>query len=298
MAWLKTRARVVEAAAGTQEFMTAAPDAVGLVIRTYTRVTPALLVQLPQLMVIGRAGVGLENVDLVACEARGVRVVYTPSANTLAVADFVIGLMLQLLRPYAAFRDTPYLPAEFKKIRDTQRGRGLDELTLGILGMGRVGRRLGGIAARGFGMRVLYHDVQDVAAQLDFAATAVSAEELFANSDVVSMHTDMRPGNRHFVGTRLLGLMKASAILINTSRGEVLDAVVLAERLKAGNMAGAAIDVFDPEPPGADFPLLGLPDVILTPHMAARTASAIENMSWVVRDVVAVIDGRAPAFPA
>jgi phosphoglycerate dehydrogenase-like enzyme len=108
----------------------------------------------------------------------------------------------------------------------------------------------------------------------------------------------MKPGNEKLVSSQLLSLMKPTAILINTSRGEVLDDAALAAALKGKKIAGAAIDVFDPEPPGADYPLLGLDNVLLTPHMAARTYTAIENMSWVVRDVMEVLNGRTPKYPA
>jgi len=252
----------------------------------------------PRLRVVGRGGVGLENIDVPACRARGVEVVYTPDANTLAVGDFVIGYMLQLLRPWNFFRERVYEPKEFKRIRDTVRGRQLNELTLGILGMGRVGRRLGHIAANGFGMRVIYNDLLDVADQLDFPAQAVDKPTLYPESDVLSIHVDMRPGNHHLVGREQLALMKAGALVINTSRGEVLDAQALADGLRAGRLAGAAIDVFDPEPPQPNFPLLGLPNVLLTPHLAARTYTAIENMSWVVKDILEVLEGRRPRYPA
>src|SRR5262249_16389581 len=121
---------------------------------------------------------------------------------------------------------------------------------------------------------------------------------LFREADVVTLHVDMRPGNRHLVDASLLSLMKPTAILINTSRGEILDAAALAAAIRARKIAGAAIDVFDPEPPPADYPRLGLANVLLTPHMAARTSTAVENMSWVVRDVVEVLNGRMPKYPA
>jgi D-3-phosphoglycerate dehydrogenase len=242
--------------------------------------------------------VGLENIDVKACRARGVEVVFTPDANTLAVGDFVFGYALQLLRPWAFFKEKVYDTAEFKRIRDTQRGVQLNELTIGILGMGRVGRRVGRIAANGFGMRVIYNDLIDVRDKVDFPARAVDKPTLFSEADIVSLHVDMKAGNENLVSTALLSRMKPSAILINTSRGEVLDDAALAEALRHKRIAGAAIDVFDPEPPKADYPLLGLDHVLLTPHMAARTRTAIENMSWVVRDVVEVLQGRAPKYPA
>jgi phosphoglycerate dehydrogenase-like enzyme len=298
LAWLRERAHVVEAAPGTPEFNAALPNADGMVVRTYTKVNAELLARCPKLKVVGRGGVGIENIDLPACRARGVEVVYTPDANTLAVGDFVIGLALQLLRPWAFFRHHAYEPAEFKRVRNTLRGMQLNELTFGILGMGRVGRRVGHLAATGFGARVLFNDLLDVRPHLTFPATAVDKPTLFREADVVTLHVDARPGNEHLVGAPLLSLMKPTAILINTSRGEVLDAAALAAAIREKKIAGAAIDVFDPEPPPADYPLLGFDKVLLTPHMAARTHTAIENMSWVVRDVVEVLKGRPAKYPA
>ena len=294
--WLRERAEVIEVKYDDAALAQHLPRADGMVVRTYTRVNDALLAQAPRLKVVGRGGVGLENIDVAACRRRGVEVVFTPDANTLAVGDFVFGAMIQLLRPFATVGDKMYPPAEFKNIRNTQRGRQLNELTLGILGMGRVGRRVGNIAANGFGMRVIYNDVIDVG-PLPFAATAVDKNTLYRESDVLSLHVDMRKGNEHLVG-RELAMMKPDAILINTSRGEVLDTDALAAAVRARQIAGVMIDVFDPEPPAADFPLIGMPNVILTPHMAARTHTAIENMSWVVRDVVEVLEGRNPKYAA
>jgi phosphoglycerate dehydrogenase-like enzyme len=296
--WLRERAQVVEIGTADAGFDQQLARADGMVVRTYTRVNDALMAVAPRLKVVGRGGVGLENIDVAACRRRGVEVVYTPDANTWAVGDFVFGYMLQLLRPWAFFKKAVYDPKEFKRIRDTVRGVQLNELTLGILGMGRVGRRVGHIAARGYGMRVIYNDLLDVASQLDFPATAVDKPTLYHQADVLSLHVTMLPGNENLVGRDQLAMMKPTAILINTSRGEVLDAVALAEALRAKKLAGAALDVFWPEPPGADFPLLGFDNVLLTPHLAARTYTAIENMSWVVRDVIEVLEGRKPKYPA
>src|SRR4051794_7286058 len=160
--WLRERADVVEVKYDDPALAQHLPRADGMVVRTYTKVNDALLAQAPRLKVVGRGGVGLENIDVVACRRRGVEVVFTPDANTLAVGDFVFGAMIQLLRPYAGVGSAMSPPAEFKQIRNTQRGRQLNELTLGILGMGRVGRRVGNIAANGFGMRVIFNDVIDV----------------------------------------------------------------------------------------------------------------------------------------
>jgi len=183
-------------------------------------------------------------------------------------------------------------------VRAHLRGRQLDELTLGILGMGRVGRRVGHIAAGGFGMRVIYNDLLDMSGQLDFPARAVDKPTLYRECDVLTIHVDMRAGNENLVGAAQLAMMKPSAILINASRGEVLDAFALAQAMRDKRLAAAALDVYSPEPPAADFPLLGLPNVLLTPHLASRTWTATQNMSWVVRDVIAVLEGREPQWPA
>ncbi|HMB96621.1 MAG TPA: NAD(P)-dependent oxidoreductase [Tepidisphaeraceae bacterium] len=298
LAWLREQAQVIEISPDDAKFDAALATADGLLVRTYTKVNRALLEKAPKLRAVGRGGVGIENIDVAACRARGVEVVYTPDANTLAVGDFVFGYMLQLLRPWNFFSEKVYAPAEFKKIRNTVRGRQLNELTIGILGMGRVGRRVGQIAANGFGMRVIYNDLLDVQSELKFSATPVNKATLFREADVLSLHVTMLPGNENLVGRAELAMMKRNAILINTSRGEVLDAAALSEAIREKRLAGAAIDVFSPEPPPADFPLLNLPNVLLTPHLAARTFSAMENMSWVVRDVIEVLRGNKPKCPA
>jgi phosphoglycerate dehydrogenase-like enzyme len=297
--WLREHANVVEINYDDPGFDAALATADGMVVRTYTKVNAAMLAKAPRLKVVGRGGVGLENIDVPACRARGVQVVYTPDANTIAVGDFVFGYALQLLRPWAFFKTAVYDPKEFKRIRNTQRGRQLNELTIGILGMGRVGRRVGHIAAHGFGMRVIYNDILDIRPEsLDFPATRVDKPTLYRESDILSLHVTMIPGNENLVGREQLAMMKPDAILINTSRGEVLDAAALREAIVNKRLAGAALDVFWPEPPAPDFPLLGLDNVLLTPHLAARTYTAIENMSWVTRDIVEVLEGRAPKFPA
>ncbi|QOV91567.1 NAD(P)-dependent oxidoreductase [Humisphaera borealis] len=299
--WLRDNVHVIEAGADEPEFAAHIADAEGLVVRTYTRVDDALLARAPKLKVVGRGGVGLENIDVAACRRRGVEVVYTPDANTLAVGDFVFGYALQLLRPWNFFRDAAYEPKEFKRIRNTVRGRQLNELTIGILGMGRVGRRVGHIATGGFDMRVIYNDVIDFNATGNpptFPATAVDKATLYREADILSIHVTMLPGNENLVGREQLAMMKSDAIVINTSRGEVLDAAAVADAILGGRLAGAAIDVFHPEPPKPDFPLLGIPNVLLTPHLAARTYTALENMSWVVKDVVGVIAGKTAKYPA
>lgn len=299
LAWLAEHAAVCECAYDDPAIDKHLAQAEGMVVRTYTRVNSALLAKAPRLKVVGRGGVGLENIDVSACRARGVEVVYTPDANTIAVGDFVFGYALQLLRPWNFFKESVYEPKEFKRIRNTVRGLQLNELTIGILGMGRVGRRVGHIAAHGFGMRVMYNDILDIRPEsLAFPATRVEKPQLYREADILSLHVTMIPGNENLIGREQLAMMKPTAILINTSRGEVLDAGALREAMVNKQIAGAALDVFHPEPPTAEFPLLGFDNVLLTPHLAARTYTALENMSWVVRDIMEVLSGRRPRYPA
>jgi D-3-phosphoglycerate dehydrogenase len=136
------------------------------------------------------------------------------------------------------------------------------------------------------------------ASSLPFKATSVDLDTLLRQSDILSLHVTMIPGNDNFIGAKEIAKMKPDAILINTSRGEVLDAHALADAIREKRLHGAALDVYWPEPPAADFPLLGFDNVLLTPHLAARTGTALENMSWVVRDVMAVLNGEMPKCPA
>jgi len=296
--WLKERAEVIESSEAREEFWEHLSRADGLVVRTYTKVNAAFLDLASRLRVVGRGGVGIENIDVKECRRRGIEVVYTPDANTLAVGDFVFGLIIRLVRDWPMIGDKALAPADFKRVRNAARGRQLNEMTLGILGMGRVGRRVGHIAVNGFGMRVIYNDIVDVKSLLDFPAEAVEKDRLYRECDILSVHVDMRKGNENLVGAKEIGMMKKGAILLNTSRGEVLEINAVAGALKAGRLSAAAIDVYAPEPPGEDFPLLGMKNVILTPHLASRTNTAVENMSWVVRDVLAVLQGQKPKFPA
>lgn len=295
--WLRDHSELLEAGTDDPRFPAYLSRAQGLLVRTYTRVNEKLLAGAPRLRAVARAGVGLDNIDIPACRGRGIEVVYTPDANSQAVADYVFAILLQIIRPLTIFRDKAFAPAEFKRVRDGIQGGQLDQLTMGILGMGRVGRHVGR-AAVAFGMKVTYNDLLDVQSQLDFPATPVDKETLYRQCDVLTIHVDMKKGNENLVGEKQIAMLKPTAILINASRGEVLDAHALARAMKAGHLRAAALDVYAPEPPPADFPLLGMDNVILTPHLASRTSPAVSNMSWVVKDLVGVLNGERPRFPA
>jgi phosphoglycerate dehydrogenase-like enzyme len=282
--WLAERAELVVGAPGTPAFEAAAPRAAGLVVRTYTEVDEALLARLPALRAVGRAGVGLDNVDQDACARRGIAVFNTPDANTQAVVEYVTCLVCDALRP-RVFIDEPLDKDEWDEVRqEVVAHRQMNELRLGILGMGRIGRRVAEVA-RAIGFDVAYHDLAEIPHDQRHGAHAVSAEELFASSDVLTVHIDGRASNRGFVGAGLIERMKADSVFINTSRGFVVEHAALARRLKANPGALAILDVHEPEPITAGNPLLGLENAHLAPHLASRTDAAMEAMSWVVRDV-------------
>ena len=266
----------------------------GLVVRTYTQVNQDLLGRAPNLKVVGRAGVALENIDVSACRRRGVEVVHTPEANTLAVVDYTIRMIIELNRRFWEMTG-PVSGEEFLATRKNKFGRFISGLTLGIIGAGRIGSRVGRAAAA-LGMTVLYNDIKDIA--LDYRAEAVDKPTLYACSDIVTVHVPLTHLTKNFIDAEALRRFKKGSQLINAARGACVVASDLADALRAGHLSGAAIDCHEPEPTPADYPLFGLQNVILTPHIAARVPAALAAMCEVVHDVVAVLEGQKPKFPA
>jgi D-3-phosphoglycerate dehydrogenase len=272
-------------------------EARALVVRTYCRVDDALLDKAPMLKVVARAGVGLDRIDVEACRRRGVEVVHTPDANSQAVAEYVFALLHDAVRP-RLFLEAAIADEQWNRLRkECTAPRQLSEMTLGVLGLGRIGSRVARIGVA-LGMDVIYHDLLEIPEARRHGATPVGREELLAKADVLTIHVDPRPANRHIVSTELVSQLKETVIIINTARGVLVDAKAVAAFLWANTKATALLDVHDPEPFGPDYPLLGLPNANLSPHLAAATATAHANMSWVVRDVVRVLRGETPEFPA
>lgn len=297
-AWLRERVNLDVCPFDDARFIDVLPQAQGLVVRTYTRVNQALLDRAPNLRVVGRAGVALENIDIPACRERGIEVVHTPAANTQAVVEFVLCLLLDALRP-RVFLDGPLEGRDWHDARnDLQGDCHVADLDIGILGFGRIGSRVGKVLTA-LGCTVRYHDIKDIPADQRHGCEPVSLEELRKASHVLTIHIDWREGNHHFVDARFLSQLKPGTIIVNTSRGLVIDPRALADWLKANPKARALLDVHDPHEPLDDgYPLLGLPNAHLAPHIAAATTPARLNMSWVVRDVVAVLEGKEPQFRA
>jgi phosphoglycerate dehydrogenase-like enzyme len=296
-AWLSSRCRVERAETDSPRFGDLAAEAEALVVRTYTRVDSMLLDRLPRLRVVGRAGVGLDNIDLTECRRRGVAVVHTPEANTQAVVEYVTALLCDALRPRLVLPGPVSIDRWHDLRREVVADRQMDTLSLGILGFGRIGRRVAEVA-RAIGFRVRANDLLPMPEELRRLAEPVEVESLFAESDVISLHIDGRPSNRGVVDRRLLSLLKPNVTVLNTCRGMVLDHDALGAHLREHPGSQALLDVHEPEPPPPDHPLWNLPNAHLLPHLASRTRQATENMSWVVKDVVAVLEGRRPRWPA
>lgn len=268
-----------------------AARAEGLVVRTYTQVDDAALDRLPNLKVVGRGGVALDNIDVAACRRRGVEVVHTPGANSDAVAEYVFAVLFDAVRP-RVFLDEPVDLERWETLRqELQAPRQLREMTMGIYGMGRIGTRVARIAA-GFEMRAIYHDIREIPEQERHGAKPASREELLAGADVVTIHVDDRPSNRGLVDADAFGRMKPDVVFISAARGLIVDPVAAAEFFVAHTGATGIFDVHDPEPFGPTYPLLDMKNVHLAPHIAAATAAARANMSWVVKDVWRVLQGE------
>jgi D-3-phosphoglycerate dehydrogenase len=271
-------------------------DCDALLVRTYAQVTRRVIESARRLRVIGRGGSGLENIDLDAAQERGVVVVHTPAAATQAVADLTVGLIISLVRGIAA-SDALVRAGRFHEARERIRTRELHELTLGVVGLGRIGRAVARRCKHGFGMSILYNDIVEPGL-LDFVATAVDKDRLYRESDIVSLHVPLTDQTRGLIDHTTLSKFKEGAILINTARGAVVDCAALARALHSGRLGGAGLDVFDPEPLPADHPLLTAPNTLFTPHVGARTQLALAGMNAVVEDVIAVLEGKHPRHPA
>ena len=262
----------------------AAADA--LIVRNRTQVRGALLAALACCKVVGRLGVGLDNIDVPACEARGMRVIPAAGANALAVAEYVIGTAMLLLRGVylssAAVADGRWPRTALSN------GRELAGKTIGIVGFGSIGQRVGALA-QALGMNVVAFDAlldPDDAVLMRTGVGLVGLDALLAQADVVTLHVPLLEATRNLLDARRLAQMKADAVLINTARGGVVDEPALAAALRAGRLGGAALDVFATEPLAAQPDFQGCPNLLLTPHVAGVTRESNERVSSVIADAV------------
>jgi D-3-phosphoglycerate dehydrogenase len=260
----------------------ALPGHDALIIRSATRVDAEALARGDRLRVVGRAGVGLDNVDVDAATARGVLVMNTPGANAVATAEHTWALLLALCRRVPA-ADASIRAGAWDRKRFT--GIQLTGKTLGVVGLGRVGREVAR-RGRGFGMHVLGSDPYLTAdAAEDLQVELVELEELLAESDVVTLHAPLTEATRGMMDAERLAQLKPGALLVNCARGELVDEAAVAAALGDGRLGGAAFDVFGQEPPSAS-PLVGLSNVVLTPHIGASTVEAQRDVSLQIVDQV------------
>jgi D-3-phosphoglycerate dehydrogenase / 2-oxoglutarate reductase len=271
-------------------------DVDGIVVRANGKVTRTLMESAPRLKVVGRHGVGVENIDVDAATDLGIWVVNTPGANDNSVAEHFFGLALMLSKRLKK-GDIVLREGRWEE-RDMHIGRELRGKTLGILGFGRIGKAIGQIAYKGFGMNVLYYDsVRFEAMEQEIKAVKANLDDILSRSDFISINLPMLPETENLVGAREFGLMKPTAYILNLARGPIWDEKALESALKDGRIAGAASDVFAVEPATKDHPLLKLDNFIATPHMAAHTEEALGRMSLVALDIIRVLEGKEPVYP-
>ncbi|MCA9275045.1 MAG: hypothetical protein KDA29_03370 [Phycisphaerales bacterium] len=296
LAWLCERAdtRVLDTPAPTPEQLASAN---ALIVRTYTRVDEAMLAQAPNLRVVARAGVGLDNIDLDACRARGIPVVHTPEANAQGVVEYITAMMLSTLRPIERL-SAPLDQHAWTELRTRAvTPRTVVGSTMGIIGLGRIGSRVARVA-QALGMHVRYTDIRAIDEPERCGAQPTDLLTLARECDVISVHVDGRAENRHMLDQSFFEALRPEAVLINAARGFVLDTHAACAFARANPNATLILDVHEPEPIPADSPLWSLPNAILTPHIAAGTREAKEAMSWVVLDVMRVLEGQPPHHPA
>jgi D-3-phosphoglycerate dehydrogenase / 2-oxoglutarate reductase len=257
----------------------------------------AFIESAPDLRIIAKHGVGVDNIDVPAATARRIVVTTTAAANSLAVAEHSVAMMLALAKR---------LDESDRMVREGRFGQkfgfATSELagkTLGLLGCGRIGTMVANICGRGLGMQVLVYDpyLSDEALAGIGARRADTIAELASRSDVVSVHAPLTADTRQIVNAEVLGQMRPTALLINCARGELVDQRALAAALEHGTIAGAGIDVFEQEPPAADDPLLRQPNALLSPHVANASAESLVRMAVTsAEEVLLVLQGEEPRF--
>jgi D-3-phosphoglycerate dehydrogenase len=301
-AWLATRCDIVRPAGTENEDLMLALDGCdGLIVGT-TRVTAELLRGSDRLRVVAKHGTGTDNIDIAAASERAVVVTNCPGANASAVAEFTLACLLIMLRPImasaaslrrSAASSGPPVPGSHEP---SLIGEELSSQTLGVVGWGNIGRRVGG-AAKALGARVIAYDAMRSASEIqaDGVEVAADLDGLLRAVDVLTLHVPLTPATQNLIGVAELAAMKPGASLINTSRGGIVDETALAEALRNGHLRAAAVDTFVEEPPPVDHPLLALSNVLCTPHIGGNTTESLVRMGMcAAQAVVDVLSGRTP----
>ncbi len=268
------------------ELLAAAATCDAIIVRNRTQVRGDLLAALKVCKVVGRLGVGLDNIDVPACETQGMKVIPATGANALSVAEYVIASSMLLLR--GAYAATDDVAAGRWPRNALSNGRETAGKTLGIIGFGSIGQTTARLA-RGLGMHVIAFDPVMPASSPVFAEMGVKAatlDQVVTQSDVVTLHVPLVESTRGLFNAQRIASMKPGAILINSSRGHIVDVQAVAESLKSGHLGGAALDVFDTEPMPASPVFEGCPGLLLTPHISGVTFEANERVSFLIAEIV------------
>ena len=266
-------------------------DAEAILLSTAYKMTRQVIESAKNLKVISRTGVGVDNVDVQAASEKGILVLNTPQANSISVAEHTVALIMALSKQLVQY-DQALRNGNFA-IRRTNNAADLDGKTLGLIGCGRIGRFAAQKCKAAFGMRVIGYD--PYIEKLDGITLYKDIRDVFRLADYISIHIPLTEETKDLVGEELLSLMKPTAYIVNTARGGIINESALARSLAGGRIAGAALDVFEEEPPAADNPLLALRNIILTPHSAALTKECSERVATEAAQGLAdYLNGREP----
>jgi D-3-phosphoglycerate dehydrogenase / 2-oxoglutarate reductase len=286
---LSRHVEVVDATSGKEVLEGALPRARALLVRSRTQVDAAMIGRAPELAVIGRAGVGVDNIDVAAATRRGIPVVNAPAAATTSVAELAVGLLVAVARDFGS--QVPSVRSGVWK--KAGNGTELSGRTVGFIGYGRIAREVG-VRLKAFGMRVLAYDPY-LTSTTD-GTPLLPLDELLPKSQVVSLHTPLTPETKNILDARRLSLLPKGAIVLNVARGGLVDEQALLAALESGHLGGAGLDVFLEEPP-KETKLLAHPKVVATPHIGASTHEAQARAGKVtVGEVVKVLRGEPPEF--
>jgi len=275
--------------------MRAMSDADALLVRSKAHVTARIIDAAPHLKVIGRAGPTVDHIDLRAAKRRNISIVYAPHVAVASTAEFALAMMMLLTRR-VFYYDSQFRDGKFDTLRAAS-GHEMRNHTFGLLGVDPVAEHLARLLVKAFDPPIVFHD-PDGRTLADSPARAVELDALLAESDIVSVHLPLAPNTRGLLNGDRLAKMKPGALLVNTSRGAVIDTTALAAALKKRHLAGAALDVFETEPLPAGHPLRSAPNCILTPHIAGATLDASAARNQVTEDVVRILRGEPPKHPA
>ncbi len=269
-----------------------------LIVSVLSPVTAAVIARAPDLRVVGRPGIGVDNVNLADCTAYGVLVVNTPDGPTESTAEHAVGLILAVARRFKQ-ADLGLRTQGWDTPRAPLLGMELQGKTLGLIGLGRIGGRVAHIMGQGMGMRVVAFDPYTTRERAEALGVTLvgSLTDVFRQADVISLHCPALPETRRLVNADTLAQMKPGVLLVNCARGPIVDEAALLAAVRSGHVAGAGLDVFDQEPTPSDNPLLAEPNILVTPHIASYTEDGVRKMYvGVAEEVLTVLRGERPRW--